>query len=237
MSPSFFSVNKKHIRAFTLIEALVSMSIITLVMMGPLTVAINSSSYARQTRDVMTATYLAQEALELLHHQQDAMYLACLADHSTSVCPGVQGETVGETAWRMFEAKLSQNVYGASCYIGDNPHGCAFDFIDMATDAATNPSKYDAQGEECSKLSLLTLTQGDGTPTRYLYVCAGVVSHLQGIVTATSFSRAVSIESISVFPEGGVIYNDDLRVTVTMTFSRANGYTRTLSVVDFFHMH
>ena len=75
---TFFSTSHTYkIRGFTLIETLVSVFIITTVVLGPLTVSSNASAYARQTKDTMTAVYLAQEAIELLHHQQDSIYLDC----------------------------------------------------------------------------------------------------------------------------------------------------------------
>jgi type II secretory pathway pseudopilin PulG len=72
-----------YTKGFTLIETLVSTFVITMVILGPLTVASNASSYARITKDTLTATYLAQEAIELLRHQQDSIYIRCVQETGT----------------------------------------------------------------------------------------------------------------------------------------------------------
>jgi len=215
--------NKKHLKAFTLVETLVSIWIITMVILGPLTIAMEASSYARQTKNTMVATYLAQEALELLHHQQDSVFLRCIGG-SGSACPFFVGETGSEAAWRIFNARLSTNAQGTSCYDTDYPNGCAYDFIDMTTNEDFSPIKYSFSGNSCPFLSISS--QG-------LYVCSGVSSH--GGITATAFSRSVTIKSIQTFTGVDAIYNNDLRVTVTVSFKRVNGYTRQIKVVDFLH--
>jgi prepilin-type N-terminal cleavage/methylation domain-containing protein len=76
--------NIKHSqKAFTLIETLVAISILTIALTGPLAViaqALKSSYFAR---DQITAYYLAQEAIEYIRNQRDINGLKGI-DASTS---------------------------------------------------------------------------------------------------------------------------------------------------------
>lgn len=219
-SLSHFSC-KQSVRAFTLIETLVSIMIISTVILGPLTVAMEASAYARETKDTIIATYLAQEALELLHHQQDSLFLRCLGETSTG-CAIIAGETPSQAAWRVFQSRMGANAQGSSCYVTDDAAGCAYDFIDMTANEDSNPSKSSSSSNSCSRLSV--------SPS-HLYVCTG--THGAGY-RETQFSRSVSITTIPTFD---ATLNNDLRVTVTISLKRATGYTRQIKIVDFFHAH
>lgn len=210
------------VRGFTLIETLVSVFIITTVVLGPLTVASNATAYARQTKDTMTAVYLAQEAIELLHHQQDSVYLDCQSQTSVNCVPQ-NGETPSQSAWRIFRTRLGYNSRGTSCYAVDSPLGCTYDFIDFGTNEDISPTKYGISGNSCPTFSV---------SPNHTYVCSGV--HGAGFTT-TSFSRRVSITSVKTFSGGDEDYNDDLRVTVTISFKRPNGFSKNIKVVDFLH--
>lgn len=213
------------VKGFTLVETLAATFVISVVILGPLTVAINASSYARETKDVMVATYLAQEALELLHHQQDSIYARCVSEANTScVLADPENDTIyelpREAAWRIFRERLAA---GPSCFANA---GCAYDFIDFTTNLDSVPSKYLPTSASCSSLALTSSN---------FYVCAGVPAHVTGDYRLTSFSRAVTIMALDTFNESGTKYNDDFRVTATVTFRRANGYTRQIKVVDYLH--
>lgn len=214
----------KQVRAFTLVETLVSIMIISLIILGPLTVAINASTYARQTKDIMVGTYLAQEATELLHHLQDSVYLKCVADSSSSntVCQAQADgngiyEIPRETSWRVFKNYLTD---GVSCF---GASGCSYDFINMTADEDTTPTKYLPSDNLCNSLSITS---------DFLYVCTG--AHGAG-GTPTSFTRSVFLESVPTYSGNDAVYNDDIRITVYVSFRRQNGYTRTIKLTDFLH--
>ena len=57
---------------YTLIEALVAITIIVFSTVGPLTLAAKSLAESQYVRDQITAFYLAQEGLEVIHHIRDA---------------------------------------------------------------------------------------------------------------------------------------------------------------------
>lgn len=213
------------LKGFTLVETLVSTFIITLVILGPLTVASNASSYARITKDSLIGTYLAQESIELLRHQQDSVYIRCIQS-TASVCSTTGSETPQQAAWRMFKARLGNNAQGVSCFSSDNVSGCAYDFLDMTTNQDTNPTKYSADQSSCNTLSVQVATG--------LYVCTGAHANGGGY-QLSNFSRKVLIESLPTYNAGEQAYNDDLRVTVIITFKRPNGFTQQIKVVDFLH--
>lgn len=208
---------RKTVRAFTLVETLVSIMIITTAILGPLTVATGASSYAKQTKDTMTAMYLAQEALELIHHQQDSVFLKCLEGNSS--CTLSDGETVNMAAWRIFKDRLAGTP---SCY----GSGCSFDFIDMTKNENNYPEKYSANGPSCSVLSLNL--QG-------VYVCDGVHgSSSKSDIYSPNFSRSVVVTALDATDSN---YNNDLRANVKISFKGLNGYNKSIEVTDFFHAH
>jgi Tfp pilus assembly protein PilV len=216
---------KGNVRGFTLVETLVSTMIITLVVLGPLTVASNAAMYARITKDNLIATYLAQEAVELLHHQQDSVYIRCIQS-MTSACTLEGDESPQQAAWRIFRDRLKSNPQGASCFSDENALGCSYDFIDMTTNEDFSPTKYVSDQPTCNTLSLETLTK--------LYVCSGAHGSGSGY-SLTHFTRSVSITSVPTFGGADQNYNDDLRVTVTVTFKRPNGSSHQVKVIDFLH--
>lgn len=211
-------------RGFTLIEALISTFVITSVVLGPLTVALDASSNARLTKDTITASYLAQEAVELLRAQQDSVYIRCVQDSGT-FCTLQNAESPSEAAWRMFRARLGYNTKGVSCFRDDNPGGCSYDFIDMEGDFSEDPTKYTTIGNSCSTLAL---------GPDYMYVCTGAHGST-GDYTYRKFSRSVSIQSIETFSGPDADYNDDLRVTSIVSFRRPSGFNREIKFVDFLH--
>lgn len=212
-------------KGFTLVETLVSTLIITVVILGPLVVASNASTYARITKDTLVATYLAQESIELLRHQQDSVYIRCI-QATASACTPTGNETPQQAAWRLFKVRLGSTPQGASCFDVDNAYGCSYDFIDMTSNQDTNPTKYISNQSNCNTLSLQTSTN--------LYVCTGAHGGGAGY-TLTNYTRSVSVTSIPTYSAGDPSYHDDLRVTVTITFKRPNGYTHQIQVVDFLH--
>lgn len=252
MNLFFRNITHTRTRAFTLLEVLASLSIVTLVILGPLTSAINSASYSRQTKDVMTATYLAEEALELLHYQYDTLFLACTnTPDAVNACGAAQvgNETATEKAWRLFKQRLHRSS-GASCFVAP---GCSYDFLDMLKVTSVDPIIYSpTTGIDCPKLSMVnSVVSGFNTNVRNYYVCSGI-SLINDIrlkdnafgISKTAYSRSVFIKSARTFeamptpitsPANLELYYDDLIVTATVSFRRSNGLMRSIKVTDFFH--
>ena len=70
---SFF---RKPVRAFTLVETLVAVAILTIAIVGPYTAAAKSLAAAYVARDELVASGLAQEGVEYARNVRDTNYLA-----------------------------------------------------------------------------------------------------------------------------------------------------------------
>lgn len=228
-------------KGFTLLETLTSIAILSLVIIGPLAAIINSSSYARQTKDTMVANYLAEEGVELLQNQYDSLYVFCKKQPSDPFCTPLDPyETAGQIAWRLFKSRMVDNGVGfPSCFVNGtsiNPDGCSYDLVTMIGDITQIPSRYVSTDTTCSDLV-------DASSTilginRHVYICKGVPSHLSGAVLGTkTFSRKVSIEWLPTFESSPMLsqYDDDLRVTSSVTYRARNGYTTTSTTTRFMH--
>ena len=80
-------------RAFTLIEAMVAVTIVTLAVAGPLFTAGRAIVAAQISRQQLTASYLAQEGIEYLRAMRDNEYLAAYQ---------IGGTTISTVAWTNF---------------------------------------------------------------------------------------------------------------------------------------
>ncbi|MES2134902.1 MAG: hypothetical protein V4449_01510 [Patescibacteria group bacterium] len=70
------SIKVKALRAFTLIETFVAITVLLISLVGPLSIAAQSLRLAYYARDQVTAFYLAQEAVEYVRAMRDQNYLA-----------------------------------------------------------------------------------------------------------------------------------------------------------------
>ncbi len=161
----------KHIhKGFTLLETLASIAIMSLVIIGPLSVTISSSGYARLTKDTIVATYLAEEAVEMIQNQYDSMYVYCNkytpASYPGGLCDptGTSDTSAGKTAWRLFKNRLAAgNGQTTTCYVpkggnsypggaAGNANGCAFDYKDLMATSTEPLVRYDATSDNCKYL-------------------------------------------------------------------------------------
>lgn len=254
MKHFFTTINRNSVRAFTLLEVLASFTIVTMVILGPLSFSVNSASYSRQSKDVLTSEYLAQEALELLHNQYDTLYIECA--HNKGPCeetinPTLSGETSGSKAWRTFKTRLDDTTDGAaSCF---DTGGCTYDLIDMldTTTVTPPPKRYVPVSNICSGLAMVySVVAGYDPDMRNYYVCSGIdTSRLKDDhfkIKQSAYTRKITITSVPTFTETGTpipasppanigLYQDDLVVTATVSFRRSNGVIREIKVVDLIH--
>jgi prepilin-type N-terminal cleavage/methylation domain-containing protein len=244
----FFSFTKKHIQAFTLLETLVAITILALVITGPLAVIINSSSYARHAKDSMVANYLAEEAVELMQNQYDSIYTYCKKQSEDAFCTPVGSEvSAGKIAWRLFKDRFSdQGALHPSCFIKtdagapENPSGCSFDFIDMLSPASTTPTRYNASDASsvtnCAFVVPVNKNLSGGRIAR-TFVCANVPSHKTGSIAGKYYTRAVLLEDILSYETGSRLerYEDDIRITVLVGYRGANGRYQVATTTRFMH--
>ncbi len=208
-----FTKNKNQ-KAFTLVETLTAMTIIILAILGPLTVAVYSFSYATETRDNITATYLAGEAIELLRYKRDSIHI----DGTFKT-----GSIYAVNPWSSFKNIFGTQSPVGGCYIDPTTHignGCAFDIFTI-----DDPSPIVA-------CPFLYRNEAVTNPT-YLYSCnSGLYSSPDNV--KTSFSRNVKMENI-VQVNNPIPDEDDIRVTSTVTYKKSNGLSKNITVIDFIH--
>ena len=225
-----------------MIEVLVSLWIITVAILGPLAVAINSSSTSRDTKDNVVSAYLAQESFELLRFVRDTIYLRCITG-DTSCAPtflpasGTEYEQSSEAAWRLFKEKLTNGGGADSCFTIDNVNGCTYDTEGFLSNARINPTLnptiFGVGTGNCEYLNHDTRRQNGATtttPTDGMYLC----DDQSGILSPTAFKRVVKVTSIlSITGAYDQLYNDDLRIEVTVSYSKINLLTKKVKAIDF----
>ncbi len=69
-------IHTQHIRGFTLIETMVAISLLTVAIVAPMSLTTQSLASAYYARDQVTASYLAQEAIEAIRSVRDGNILA-----------------------------------------------------------------------------------------------------------------------------------------------------------------
>lgn len=120
MTPYHFSKTKgftpcyfpKSGKGFTLIETLVAIAILTVAIAGPLYTANRSIVATQNTRDQLTASYLAQEGIEYIRMMRDNAYLAAYQRDSG---------TASSAGWDSFLALVT------NCGATDSTLACTLD--------------------------------------------------------------------------------------------------------------
>jgi prepilin-type N-terminal cleavage/methylation domain-containing protein len=117
---------------FTLIETLVAITVLTVALAAPLTLAFQSLSAAYTARDQVTAFHLAQEAVEAVRAQRDHNILDNLKNGpNTDWLDGLIVETIGDPAKPFMVDTLSTNNNFTSCG-NSNPNSCDSLLFDSA---------------------------------------------------------------------------------------------------------
>ena len=178
----------KYMQGFTLLETITSVGILALVIVGPLSVIISSSSYARQTKDTIVATYLAEESVELLQNQYDSLYVFCQKKPDDAFC-ALSGDenTTGQAVWRQFKQRLDSGAGQPACYTAKNglssgATGCAFDYLSMTNVSTTTvPTRYTLASQSCPYLvEVATTTNMTQTTQTSCYVAFLTASQTAG---------------------------------------------------------
>ncbi len=102
------SVGSKVVRGFTLIEALVAVTIVTFSVAGPLFTANRAIVAAQGARLQLTASHLAQEGIEHVRAMRDHEYLAAFATNVPNV---------STVAWTNFNGVISPCHDPATCML------------------------------------------------------------------------------------------------------------------------
>lgn len=258
MKKFLFRIKYTSTKAFTLIEALASLTIITMAILGPLSVAINSASYAKNTKDAITATYLAHEGIELVRFKRDSTYVECQNNATTCVLNLLTSgniESVPQGAWRIFKERFGVNDglvssplgLQPSCFSNQNTAGCSFDIDGIVSTGSDVAERMRGDTDECSSLYTDNrLNQPTGTyvstgfgVTNHMYICKNKVLAYDYI--NSGYKRVVTLTSTYSNYAGAQLdpylrdYEDDVRVDSVVTYSRSMGLIRTVKAVDYLH--
>jgi type II secretory pathway pseudopilin PulG len=152
---------------FTLVETLVAISMLMLVMIGPMTISSSASKSTSFSSEQITAFFLAQEGIELAQKARDDLQLVYFS--------GTQNNP-----WSTFS-----NINGtyASCFSATSLCDLTFNTNNSGTLSVTACSQF---GTECV---LLRDTTTNNLRSRY--------THSSGSNTTPSFTRKISFTKVS----------------------------------------
>lgn len=241
----FNSIRKKNFfRAFTLVEAMMGIFIISVSVGGPMVVAGRAAQEIRYSRDIFITTFLAEEAIELIRFHRDSIFLEC-SDQNSAMCLAASSTVVGyptvqelpnETAWKVFKNQFGYSG-GTLCF---SATGCVFDGYSMLINPTQNSIPmgiYEASSDSCYSFFQDKRSQisGENTPSLssldFMYLCS---EHAPNGSTDTRIRRVVKMTALStsLCPSYDCMYNDDIKVDVT-TFYEYRGSQRSVTVTDF----
>ncbi len=188
-----FILNKKNrrtSRGFTLVETLVAITILLIVIVGPMTIASRGMQSAYFASDQATATYLAQEGIEYIQKLRDNNALLNFQDYKVDSSDG-DGDT-----WNWY------TVIDASC---KGVNGCDVDltngsYKNCAIGSSCLLNKYSG-ASSVSKTFAYTTGTGWASSQFTRRIRIGTPVAIPGI-TAVPVSVSVSWSS-SLFSSGG----------------------------------
>ncbi len=129
-----YSFQQNKPRGFTLVETLVSITILLIVIIGPMTVASRGMQNAFYAGDQTTAIYLAQEAIEHIQRLRDDVALQNYQDYAAV---GSDGD--GDT-WSWYGALNSNCRDSSGCDV--NFEASPITYRDCSTAANCQLNKY-----------------------------------------------------------------------------------------------
>ena len=155
--------------AFSLVETLVAISILLLVMVGPMTISSSAAKSTSFSSEQVTAFFLAQEGAELVQKARDDLQLTYFAG-------------INPDAWTDFTRTAAGGLYRL-CYKDINPNGCSMTINTDSTGTLSN-------SVDCSTPGNCSLYLNSGTVrSKYTHSSAGNV--------LTPFTRRITLENIN----------------------------------------
>lgn len=199
----FMQIFSHTTKGFTLIESIVSITLLSIAVVGPMTLAARSLKDAGAARSEMIATHLAEEGLEIVHSLRDNNS----ADDSSDRV-GINGRK-----W------MTQNmdIYKDNCRI----RSCVLDIT-----AHVNPNVWTGAAVNLCPVNCVALSIVYFNPETGLYRQSG--SALGSPWIPTQFHRTITMVGIddNVWPVRQV------RVTATVTYPGYGGNTQTVSISE-----
>ncbi len=105
----------KKIKGFTLVEALVAISILMVAIAGPMSLAQRGTQSATQSTDQMIAAYMAQDAMEAVKNIRDEVALSNATTNTFWLWP------------------FADSGDGYSCFCVGNESACSLDTVNIQT--------------------------------------------------------------------------------------------------------
>lgn len=153
---------KNKIKAFTLIESLVSIAIILIAILGPLSLTLNAVNIIMNNKNRVIASYLAEEIVEDMRAYRDGIAIACMdlqinydmyGDISSASCikngaslpvnisylkdgEGNISYTNRDISWKLFMERINNIVDKENIYMDKNSF--RYDTLEAITDDYLN---------------------------------------------------------------------------------------------------
>jgi prepilin-type N-terminal cleavage/methylation domain-containing protein len=156
---------KNNQSGFSLVETLVAITILLIVITGPLTLVSNSARSTNFANDQVMANFLSQEGLELVQSVRDDLLI-----------PKFAIPPPGGNAWTDFMSTANSNIV-RNCF---NASGCG---LDQATNSSGAIRQYD-----CSTISDCRLHFNTTAGQRSAY------THVAGLDTETRYTRVITMD-------------------------------------------
>jgi prepilin-type N-terminal cleavage/methylation domain-containing protein len=178
-------INKKS--GFTLIETLVAVFIMTVSITSLMTVVTSSLFAARYTRDKVTATYLAQEAIDYIRNDRDTTVF-------------LQQNLNNQEAWDLFTQKYSKCT-------DDPQNGC---YLDVSNeDEITVLPTCNLAEDNCN-----FYFNKDGTNSFYNYNNEGVKTSFKRKIVVNTTNEQMEAQVIISWLNGGTTRTVSLKTSL-----------------------
>jgi Tfp pilus assembly protein PilV len=143
MKKYFSKKNSAANKGFTIIETLVAITILMISIAGPLTIAQKGLSSAANTRDQVTASYLAQDLMEYIKNVRDADLLNVNTPfYRLAGCVGTSVYCNIDTAVDVPTNPTTRScVTAADCYMYIDSNGF-YRYTNSGSDTKTQFSRY-----------------------------------------------------------------------------------------------
>ncbi|HRY62543.1 MAG TPA: hypothetical protein P5056_02125 [Candidatus Paceibacterota bacterium] len=197
------------VSGFTIIEALVAISILTIAVTGPLSLASKGISYSSYAKDEITAFYLANEAIDVIRNIRD-----------TNINQG--------KGWLRIPVK--QGVVENETDITDrcgSSDGCYFDVWQSPPDlrSAFISGKELTTLKTCNTSGLVRFGYNFDWPTKFSLNkdCSS-----DNDIDQTYFSRTITITPVDSDAEGPT----EVRATATVSWVTRSGMERSVTITE-----
>ncbi|MHB1163407.1 MAG: type IV pilus modification PilV family protein [Minisyncoccota bacterium] len=209
-----YAKHARHRTAFTLIETMIAITILTLAVSGPLFIASRTILAANVSRDQLTASYLAQEGVEYVRAMRDDEYLAAYQICQQNPNCGIN---VTNVAWNNFLTGSMPSNPGAVTQCRST--ACTLDPLGYP---AARPMGY----------GTTYALNGFSGPVSPLYLAGGIFTQQNSSgATLTPFRRTVQVETVTGAPTDSLGNPADVRIVSTVSWD-SHGTPYQVTVTD-----